>query len=46
MAITGLVAGIISVIVGVVVMVWPRVIAFVIGAYLIIIGIIAIVDEL
>jgi uncharacterized membrane protein HdeD (DUF308 family) len=41
--ISGMLAGIISIIVGVVVIVWPRIIAFVIGAYLIIIGIIAVV---
>ncbi len=41
--ISGMLAGIISIIVGVVVIVWPRIIAFVIGAYLILIGIIAVV---
>ena len=44
--ISGLVAGIISILVGVLVIVWPRVIAYVIGIYLIIIGIIGIVAAL
>jgi len=44
MVVSGLLAGIISIIVGIVVIVWPRVIAFVVGAYLVIIGIIAIVE--
>jgi len=30
--------------VGIVVIVWPRVIAFVVGAYLVIVGVIAIVE--
>ncbi len=42
-AVSGLAAGIISVVVGVLVLVWPRIIAYVIGVYLIIIGVIAIV---
>jgi uncharacterized membrane protein HdeD (DUF308 family) len=44
--ISGLVAGIISIVVGIVVILWPRIIAFVIGAYLVIIGIIAVVAAL
>lgn len=40
--ISGLAAGIISIVVGIVVMVWPRIIAFVIGVYLIVMGIIAV----
>ncbi|MBE0481411.1 MAG: DUF3096 domain-containing protein [Dehalococcoidia bacterium] len=42
-AVSGLIAGIISVVVGLIIMVWPRLIAYVIGIYLIVIGIIAIV---
>ncbi len=41
--ISGMLAGIISILVGVVVIVWPRIIAYVIGAYLILVGIIAVV---
>jgi len=44
--ISGLVGGIISIVVGVLVIIWPRIIAFVIGAYLVIIGIIAVVAAL
>lgn len=43
MEVTGLLAGIISIVAGVVVVVWPRIIAYIIGAYLIIVGVIAIV---
>ena len=41
--ISGMVAGIISILVGIVVIAWPRIIAYVIGVYLIIVGIIAVV---
>ena len=34
----GLIAGIITVVVGIVIIVWPRVIAYIIGIYLIIVG--------
>jgi len=44
--ISGLVGGIISIVVGILVIIWPRIIAFVIGAYLVIIGIIAVVAAL
>jgi uncharacterized membrane protein HdeD (DUF308 family) len=44
--ISGLVGGIISIVVGVLVIIWPRIIAYVIGAYLVIIGIIAVVAAL
>jgi hypothetical protein len=44
--ISGLVGGIMSIVVGVLVIIWPRMIAFVIGAYLVIIGIIAVVAAL
>ena len=43
---TGLIGGIISIIVGVLVIIWPRIIAYVIGIYLIIIGILAIIAAL
>ena len=42
----GLLAGVISIIVGVLILVWPRLIAYIAGIYLIIIGIIAIVAVL
>lgn len=43
LAIGGLIAGIISIIVGIIIIVWPRIIAYIIGAYLVIVGIIAII---
>ncbi len=42
----GIVAGIISIVVGLVIIVWPRIIAYIIGAWLIIVGIIALVAAL
>ena len=38
----GLIAGIISIIVGILIFVWPRLLAYIAGAYFIIIGIIAV----
>ena len=38
----GLVAGIISILVGIAVIAWPRILAYIVGIYLIIVGIIAI----
>jgi uncharacterized membrane protein HdeD (DUF308 family) len=42
----GLVAGIISIIAGVVVLVWPKILAYIIGIYLIIVGLVAVVTVL
>ena len=39
----GLVVGIITVVFGIVVLIWPKVLAYLIGAYLIIVGVIAII---
>ncbi len=44
--ISGLVAGIISIVAGIVVIVWPRIIAYIIGAYLVVVGVIAVVAAL
>jgi len=41
--ISGLVAGIISILVGIAVIAWPRILAYIVGIYLIFVGIIAIV---
>jgi uncharacterized membrane protein HdeD (DUF308 family) len=41
--ISGLVAGIVSIFVGIAVIAWPRIIAYVIGIYLILVGTIAVV---
>ena len=42
----GLVGGIISIIVGLIIIIWPRVIAYVIGGWLIVIGVLAILYTL
>jgi hypothetical protein len=39
----GLIGGIISILVGIIIIIWPRIIAYIIGIYLIVIGIIAII---
>lgn len=43
MEIGGLITGIISILVGIAVIAWPRILAYIVGVYLIIIGVIAIV---
>jgi hypothetical protein len=42
----GLIGGIITLAVGIIILVWPRIIAYVIGIWLIIVGIIAIIGAL
>ena len=42
----GLAVGIITIIVGVIILIWPRIIAYIIGIYLIIVGIVALVSVL
>jgi len=44
--ISGIVGGIISIVVGVLVIIWPRLLRYIVGIYLIIIGVIAIVNAL
>lgn len=44
MEISVMAAGIISIVAGVVVVVWPRIIAYIIGAYLIIVGVLTIIS--
>jgi uncharacterized membrane protein HdeD (DUF308 family) len=43
---SGLIAGILSIVVGLIIIIWPRVIAFVVGAYLVIVGILAVITAL
>lgn len=43
-AVSGLIAGILAVLVGVIIIIWPRVVAYIIGAYMIVVGIIAIIN--
>ncbi|MBN1370071.1 MAG: hypothetical protein JW954_07555 [Dehalococcoidaceae bacterium] len=42
----GLIAGIISIVVGLIIIFWPRLIAYIIGGYLVIVGIIYILATL
>jgi len=42
----GLIGGIITLIIGIIILVWPRIIAYVIGIWLIIVGILAIIAAL
>ena len=42
----GLAAGIISIIVGIIIIIWPRIIAYVIGIYLIIVGLVTVIGVL
>jgi len=42
----GLVAGIISIAAGVVVLIWPKILAYIIGIYLIIVGLVAVIAVL
>ncbi len=44
--VTGLIAGILAIVGGIVVMVWPRILAYIIGVYLIIVGIFAVIAAL
>ena len=44
--VTGLIAGILAIVGGVVVIVWPRILAYIIGVYLIIVGILAVIAAL
>ena len=41
-----LIIGIISIVVGIIVIIWPRVIAYIIGIYLIVVGILAVIAAL
>jgi hypothetical protein len=42
LAIGGVIGGIVSILVGIVIIVWPRIIAYVIGGWLIVVGVLAI----
>ncbi|MBP1707641.1 MAG: hypothetical protein H6Q39_1365 [Chloroflexi bacterium] len=45
LTITGLVGGILAILAGIIVIIWPRIIAYIIGIYLIIIGILAVISS-
>ena len=40
-----LIGGIISIVIGIIIILWPRIIAYVIGIWLVIVGIIAIISS-
>jgi uncharacterized membrane protein HdeD (DUF308 family) len=42
----GLISGIISIVVGLVIIIWPRLIAYLIGGYLLVVGIIMVLAAL
>ncbi len=44
--VSGLIAGILAILGGIVVIVWPRILAYIIGVYLIIVGILAVIAAL
>ena len=46
LAVVGIIGGIISILVGIVIFVWPRIIAYVIGGWLIVVGVLAILQAL
>jgi uncharacterized membrane protein HdeD (DUF308 family) len=44
--ITGFVAGILSILAGIAVVVWPRILPYVVGIYLIVVGVVAVIAAL
>jgi uncharacterized membrane protein HdeD (DUF308 family) len=46
LSVGGLVAGIISIVAGIVVLIWPKILAYIVGIYLIIIGAVAVITVL
>jgi hypothetical protein len=46
LAISGIWFGILAVITGIIIMIWPAIIAYVIGIYLIIVGVLAIIGSM
>ena len=40
----GLIGGILSIIAGIIIIIWPRVLAYILGIYLIIVGLIAVIN--
>jgi uncharacterized membrane protein HdeD (DUF308 family) len=46
LAVVGIIGGIVSILVGIIIIVWPRIIAYVIGGWLIIVGVLAILQAL
>lgn len=46
LSIGGLIAGIIAIVFGIVILVWPKILAYLIAIYLIIVGVLAVVASL
>lgn len=46
LGIGGLIGGVITLVLGVIILVWPRIIAYAIGIWLIIVGVVAILNSL
>lgn len=46
LGLSGLIGGIITLVIGIVIIIWPRIIAYVIGIWLIIVGILAVISSL
>lgn len=44
--VSGLLAGIVAIVAGVIIMIWPRIIAYIIGIWLVIVGILAVINAL
>jgi uncharacterized membrane protein HdeD (DUF308 family) len=44
--VSGLIAGIIAVVAGLIILVWPRILAYILGIWLIIVGALAIINAL
>jgi uncharacterized membrane protein HdeD (DUF308 family) len=42
----GLITGIITIVAGIIVLIWPKVLTYIVGIYLIIVGLIAVITEL
>jgi uncharacterized membrane protein HdeD (DUF308 family) len=41
---SGLIVGILTLVAGIVVLVWPKVLAYIVGIYLIVVGVLGIID--
>jgi uncharacterized membrane protein HdeD (DUF308 family) len=46
LSVSGLIAGILSIIAGIVVLIWPKILAYIIGIYLIVVGAVAVITVL
>ena len=42
--ISGLIGGLLAIVAGIVVIIWPRIIAYIVGIYLIVLGILAVIN--